>query len=790
MLKNYLLVTIRNLYKNRIFALINILGLGIALSVCIVAYFNAMFDYEFDRGHENFKQIYRVTSFRDMQGRAQEYGIVPAMLGLEMESDIPGVTKAARLFRSYTPVKLGQDIFNRHVSYVDPQFLDIFTFPLVSGHASAIQNPDMVLISEDLADDLFGSDDPTGKTISLFNDANKEFAYTVGGVFHDLPQNSSFRIDVLTHFDNFLQMWNIENVDWRLMVRALFIMVSDESDRSSIQGSLNQYVPAQNKAREDFLITGYNLVPLRAMGDNSRKIWSSSMFPGLHPAAVLAPPVMAIMILLIAVFNFANTAIASAGKRLKEIGIRKVVGGIRKQLMVQFLIENFIICFLALLVGIGLASFLVPAYSSLWEYMTIQLTFSEYWSFWLFIILLLMVTGMLAGTYPALYISSFKPVFILQGKTRLGSAGTFSRILLSLQLLISVLAIVSGIIFAKNARYQETVDLGYDRDHLIVVPVQTDHFQSFREAIIQNPKITSVAGTQEHIGFGNYTRPLKDERQQMEVGVMDVGPHYMETMGLRLLEGRGFDPARVDADRQGAIVINNEMVEAFGWSDPIGKQVTMSDTSRLRVIGIVHDFYFSGLWNEIEPTLIRLTPEERYFNMAVRSSPGDLPEVLDYLRSTWQDMFPNYPFEGLYQEDTLQEEKYINRSIMKVFLFLAVVATVLSMIGLYTLISLSVLNRKKEIGIRKVLGASVPRIILLVSKVFILILAIASVLGCIGGNYLSLMLLDSIWDHFLNITADIFILALLLVFVTAGLTMIGKVYYAAVQNPAESLRYE
>ena len=790
MFKNYLLITLRNLYKNRIFALINILGLGLALSVCIVAYFNAMFDYGFDRDHENFHNIYRINSFRDMQGRDQEYGIVPAMLGLEIENDIPGIDRAARLFRSYSPVKVDRDNFNRHVSYVDPEFLDIFSFPLTHGSPTALQNLDNVLISQNLAHDLFGNEDPTGNIISIFNDENKEFAYTISGVFQDLPQNSSFRIDVLTHFDNFLHMWNIEEMDWKFMVRALFILVQDKGALPGIQEGLNQYIPVQNKAREDFLITGFTLVPLKDMGDNSREIWSSSLFPGLHPAAVLAPPVMAIMILLIAVFNFANTAIASAGKRLKEIGVRKVVGGVRKQLMVQFLIENFMICIFALFVGIALASFLVPAYSSLWEYMTLKMTFSEFWSFWIFIVLLLLVTGMLAGTYPALYISSFRPVAILQGQTKLGRAGTLSRILLGLQLMISVMAIVSGIIFAKNARYQETVDLGYDRDHLIVVPIQTDHFKSFQEAVTQNPRIISVAGTQEHMGFGNYTRVVEDERQQIEVGVMDIGPRYMETMGLRILDGRGFDPGRVDADRQGAIVVNRKLVEVFGWQNPVGKQITMSDTTILTIIGVVDDFYFAGLWIEIEPTIVRLTGDERYYNLVVRSEPDDLPEILDYLRTTWMDMFPNYPFTGMYQEDTLQEEKYINKSIMKVFMFLAVVATILSMIGLYTLISLNVLNRTKEIGIRKVLGAPVPVIIVLLSRLFLLILLFSAIIGCVGGYYISLMLLDSIWDHFLKMTADIFILALIFVFVTTILTIIGKVYLAAIQNPVESLRYE
>ena len=204
MFKNYLLVTFRNLLKNKIFTLINIVGLGIALSVCIVAFFNHMFNYEFDRFNENFNEIYRITSFRDMQGREQEYGIVPATLGLEVKKDIPGIERAARLMRTGSPVKIGDNIFPAQISYVDPEFLDIFTFTLINGDKKSITGQNNVLVRETMSKTLFGEEFPVGKTISIVNDQNKEFTYTVGAVFTDLPDNSSFRIDILTHFDNFL----------------------------------------------------------------------------------------------------------------------------------------------------------------------------------------------------------------------------------------------------------------------------------------------------------------------------------------------------------------------------------------------------------------------------------------------------------------------------------------------------------------------------------------------------------------------------------------------------------
>ena len=790
MIKNYLVVTFRNLFKNRVFALINILGLGLALAICIVAYFNHMFAFEFDRSHENFEKIYRVNSYRDMQGRDQEYGLTPATMGMEIKKDIPGIEKVARLLRSGSPVKADLETFNMNISYVDPEFLDMFTVNLLSGSNKSIENKGNILICKELSGILFGDENPIGKSVSIFNDQNNEFVYSVAGVFEDLPQNSSFRIDVLTHFDNFLKMWETNDTDWKLWSRVLFIQVNDPSNLEGIKQALNKYIPIQNKAREDFIITGFSLVPLKDVGDNSREIWSSNLYPGMHPAAVVSPPIMAILILLIACFNFANTAIAAAGRRLKEIGLRKVVGGHKKQLVIQFMLENMLITLLGLFIAIGMAKFLVPAYSSMWEYMTIQLSFTEYLNFWLFLFLLLLFTGFLAGIYPAFYISSLNPIVIFRGKTSLGSAGTLSKILLVFQFTISVVSLGSGFIFARNATYQETLDLGYDRDMLIVVPAGPDIHDRYKEAILTNPKVISAAGTEEHIGWGNYRRPLKDENQQIEVDVMDIGPEYAQTMGLRLIDGRLFEKGRAEADRLGSIIVNQKLVEAFGWDNPIGHVVTIYDTIRLTVIGVVADYYAAGMWREIEPGIMRLTKEDRYFTIAVRANPEDLPDVLDYCREKWTELAPNYPFIGRFQEDTLEEEKLINRSIKQLFVFLAIVATILSLIGLYTLTSLSIISRTKEIGVRKILGAPVFNIIALLSKKFLLLLAISSFLGCIGAYYLSDMLLDSIWDHFLDMTPDIFIWSIAIMFIVAITTISSMVYKAAMQNPATSLRYE
>jgi ABC-type antimicrobial peptide transport system permease subunit len=455
------------------------------------------------------------------------------------------------------------------------------------------------------------------------------------------------------------------------------------------------------------------------------------------------------------------------------------------------MIETLIICFLALAVGIIIAAFLVLAYSSLWGYMALVLTFTKYFFFWVFLILLLLVTGFVSGVYPALYVSSFSPVTVFKGSSPFRGAGKLSSVLLALQFSISVMALVLGLVFSKNAVYQRTLDLGYDRDNLIVMPVPVELSTSFRNEILSNPKIISVAGTQEHIGFGAYPRPVKDAVKQLEVEFMDIGPEYAATMGLRLIEGRLFDKLREGADRANkSIIINQKMVEDFGWKTPLGMTITLYDTTKLTVIGVVENFYTNGIWEKIHPTVLRLTSKDDYRVLVVRAEPTDLHDVLDYLSVKWKSQGTNFIFGAMFQENTLNEEKTINNSILKVNVFLAVAATLLSLIGMYNLVSLDVIRRTKEMGIRKIQGASVPLIMYLVSRKFLIILVLASLVGCWGGYYMSNMLMDSIWDYFVEIKPGVLILSASIMFVATVLTIIFKIGKAALRNPVDSLRYE
>lgn len=792
MFKNYCLVALRNLARTRIYTLINIAGLGLAIAICTVAFFNQMFSYKFDRNNENYEEIYRITSFVDMGGREQEYGVVPATLGLQIKEDIPGIERCSRLARSRSPVKIGDDLFQSEISYVDPEFLGIFTFPLVHGEKSVLKDNGSVMISEEMARKLFGDVPPIGKSISIVNDSNKEFTYTVGAVFEDLPLNSSFRIDILTSLENFLLMWNINDADWKYMTTALFIQLPDESLVPSVTKLLSGYVEVENSARQDFRIKRWQLIPLRDVGDNTRLTWNSGLFPAMHPAAVKSPPIMALFILMLACFNFANTSLATFSKRLKEIGLRKSFGAQRKQLVHQFMLETGIVCFFSLLVGIAIAGWLVPAYSSLWSYMSIELTFTEYPVFWIFLFLLLLLTGFISGVYPALYVSRFNPAAVIKGISRFSGSGILSVVLLILQFTIAVIALTVGIIFERNSRYQLTADRGYDNGNIIAMQLPPENFTSYRNALLQDPLVIAAEGTQQHIDWSVSRGPVKsDELQQYEVELMNVGPEYLNTVGLKLIQGRLFEESRAAADRtNGSVIINKTFADQFGWKDPVGMTFTFRDTIRYSVIGVVEDFYTHGLWTKIMPIVLRLASNDVYYNIIVRGKNEDLPVILEHMRDKWKEQGTNYVFTALTQDDIMREERDINDSILKINIFLAVASIVLSLIGMYNMVSLDMIKRTKEMGIRKIQGASVPVLMYLMSRKFLLVVVISTISGCAAGYFLSELLLDSIWDYYVDITPWMLLLSASVIIIATLLTISYKIISSSMKNPVVSLRYE
>ncbi len=791
MLKNFIITSLRYLGKNFLFVGINILGLAVALALCITAYLNNKYDTDWDKTNENYEDIYKINITKELQDRHQEYGITPTALAPLLKQDLVGVEEICRYNSENSTVKYDDKIFNKRVGFVDPNFFNIFSIDIVKGNKNALKEKGNIIISENIAEIYYGKEDPIGKMISIINNKDEESTFIIAGIYKNLPLNCSFGHELITQFDNYIDIREVTEHDWTDWIAATFLLIRNHENIPEINEQLNRYIAIQNDAREDWKISGFFVKTLKEIADD-RDVWGTWLRTSFHPAAVATPPIMAMFILIIAAFNFMNSSISFAGKRLKEIGLRKVFGGLRKHIIIQFLSENLVISFIAIVFGIFLAGFMVPEYSSMWEYMEISLNFKNNPALIIFILILWLFTALLAGAYPAFYISRFNPVKIFRDKLKLKNKNLLSRFLLGFQFFTSVAALVMGVVFAQNAVFQEKMNFGYEKDNLIILEMHSKNdYKPFEEVVKNNPKIEMYAGTIYHIGYGHYNRSIKYLDQYIESGIMQIGHDYLKTMAVNITEGRGFDVKNQGGDiAENNVVVNKKFLNDFGIIEPIGKTIYVDDTLALHIIGVSNDIYLYGLWAPVDPLIYRLASEDDYTRIAIRTSKGYEHEVNEYLKEQWTELIPNFPYEGEFQEELLAEAKQVNKNIKVMFVFLAICALFLSVIGLYTLVSLSVLNRTKEVGIRKVHGASVKRIMLIVSKPFSLLIIISTILGLVAGYYLSIMLMGSIFAVHMTPNTISFAIPVLVIVITSVITIIWRVYKAAEQNPAKSLRYE
>jgi len=794
MLRNFLITAFRNYLRNKIFVIVNVLGLGIALACCIIAYFNNQFHTNFNYIHQNKEIIYKIGLTREVNERQQKYGMTPISLTPAVGNTISGVDHIVRYNQNSMPIRYGEHIFRKVIGFADSNYLEVFDLPMIEGVASSFKEKNNILISQEFSRICFGEENAVGKILKVYYGETDERLFRVSGVFSNIPLNSSMQFDLFCTIDNHFDFNEIKEHDWRGFVAGTFLLIPDADNTSNIQSQLNEYVVVQNEIRDDWPISGFFIEPLDDIPTTGRNIWSNWLYLGLHPAALIAPAVMAIMLLLLACLNFTNTALAISSKRLKEIGLRKVFGGVKRQTMLQFLGESLILCFVALLIGLLIGSYLIDAYSDMWPYMTLKINWTGDTIFWVYTLALLIVTGILAGSYPAFYVSRFNPIVILQGKVKFSGGGIFSKILLVFQFLLAISGIISAVIFTQNAYFQDNMYLGYEKDKVIAVPIENNpKLEAFQNAILYNPLINSIGKTEEHIGWGNYSRTIKwGEEKEQEVSIFDIGKGYFETMGLKLVAGRYFDQEFKESERDKAVIINEKLLSDFGWEADfaIGQTLREKDTILLTIIGVCENFYPYGFWSKINPTMLKLGSKERMRMLVVQADEPNLQELNDFMLSEWENVIPNAVYPGFFQEDTLAEAKDINRQIKNIFFFLAIVSVILSLIGLYTLVSLNIIKKTKEIGIRKVLGASIMNLVKIINRDFAIIILISSILGSALGYYLSEMLLDSIWTVYLDTSIWSFIIPVVFIFLVSVITLSGKVYKAAVKNPVDSIKYE
>ncbi len=789
MIKNYLKIIFRSITKNIVYVLINIVGLGLALAICIVAYLNYKFDADFDTCQKNRVQIFRIEHTQLIEGEVRSFATTPDLLGPAVADDISGVEKMVRvamdLLENMQLLKAGENESHSRLIYADPDFFDVFTFPMISGDKKSFRDDNSVFITEQLAMVLFGDQDPVGEIVSV-NDS----PYTVGGVLQNHPLNSSFQFEAIAPIREIYKD-NNSKAGWDNIygIASTFILVKDQRQGEAIEKSLQTYVPVVNDVNYH-QVERFYLAPFKDMAHRARNIRGHRFQPSLHPAAVLPPLIAAICILLIACINITNTAIAFAGKQLKEIGIRKVVGSRKRQLLLRLMGENILLVVFSLIFALFFAHYFVPSYSAMWDFMDLSFSITKDPGLWIFIILVLIITLVISGVYPAFYISSFNPVHILQDKLKLGGSSLFSKGILTLQYGITVLALFTAVTFIQNADYLDRFDIGYDGDYLIEVHGNQSSLNVYKNKIQSNPEIESISGSISGPFFN--TRSIKYNETRLEAKMKFLKMGTFETMGLRLAEGRSFDQKTKTTDIIGSILVNKAFIEEIGMIEPVGKALIMSDSIPLTIIGVIENLLYEGAFTTaISPIFYRLAGDRLNTGaLYIRVAPENRQEVLRYLKDEWNKLVPDSPFFGIEGDIFMGASQFINKKILTLSFFLVLIATLLSAAGLYSQVSLRIIHRTKEIGIRKIFGASILTIIKILNYEFLVILSLGSIVGIIAAYYLNVALMDSIWENFTDLSILTFIIPLVVIFVFSVITISGKVYYAATRNPVQSLRYE
>ena len=497
------------------------------------------------------------------------------------------------------------------------------------------------------------------------------------------------------------------------------------------------------------------------------------------------------MILLIACFNLTNTSIAMSHKRLKEIGVRKAIGATRGQIIAQFLTETMLTMLIALIVGFVLAkSFLLPEFTAMFNF-GYGLADLDGVNLLITLLFVLFLASLLAGIYPALFNSRMNPANLVKGSVKLKGTNWFTRSLVTVQFALSVIFLIGGTIFYQNNGFMDTIDFGYDADQMIAVEVSNEkEFNVLAAAASNNPKVNKFAGTHTHISFNTYRSPVTVNQTDFQSMIMSIGTDYLKTVGLAVISGQEKDLGS-QFNTKGNVLVNEAFLKKTGIIDPLNQQIIVHNEKR-QIVGVVANHKERGERAHVDEPFVyyRIDPKD-YTMLVVNSKPEHLAATYQFLQKTWQKNIITKPFVGRYQEDILLKKlHHANNTMSKVFVFLTFLGTLLSMAGIYAMASLNIAKRTKEIGIRKILGASIKDIISLVNREFVIILSIAAVVGAVGGYFLIKMMINELFPH--HVPLSLFLVALcgFLIFATGLFVTSTTIFKVATDNPVNALKTE
>lgn len=786
MISSYLTIALRNLRRNGRYLIINVLGLGIALGFCILAYLNYQFANTYDHWHRDANRIVRVEVVKASNGEL--YGVCPSAIGPAAAADLPGVEAQCRYDSRGTVVKHGDAVFNEKLTFADDNFFQFFDFETVAGSLD-LHDRSVVVIDEETAQKYFGSANPLGKTLLFYADTDQRMPLTVGGVVKNLPLNSSIRFHFLTHLDNqFDGAKRVDYVSWKWVVDAVFFKLKNTSDAPALAAGLQRYIAPSNTIRPDWTVREFRLEPLRELALSSRFLHSNGLWPGLPPSAVWGNVTMALMLLLTAALNFANMTIAVCNRRLREMGVRKVMGGTRFQLMRQLLGESLVVVVLAAGLGMTLAYPICDWFNSTWKFTDVQVDYSDL-RLLASIGSMVLLTTLLAGSYPAFYISSFRPSSIFRGGVLFGGSNLFSRLMMGLQVAISLVGVVTGLSFARNAEFNRRADIGFNYQPILQawLPAPSD-YSRFNDAVKDIPGVVATTGSLDLPGFGYNMIDFKWQGEAQEAILYQVGDDLPSVMEMRLAQGN-WPVAAGDTTSSNEIVVNQAFVRQIGGNKNIlGEEITFNKRT-VRITGVVSDFMTNNPFMPILPAVMNPAPMRNWRRCLIKTANiGQQPQVMAAIEGKWKQLFPYTPFNAGYQNEMLREAVEVSENIASNMAVLAGISILLSITGLFSLVSLNVLRRMREVAVRRVMGASAAQVAWVLNKSYGWVFGSAVVLGCVSGRILAQSLMDSIFKINIGVQPIALVWSSLGILVIAAATIGLKLWQTLRVNPADVLR--
>ena len=807
MFKNYFKTAFRNLVKSKFYSFINIIGLAVGIATCLLILLYVTDELSFDRYNVNANRIYRVNNEIKFGDNHFDLALAPAIMGPTMVKEFPQVEQYTRIksYGSFLVRKGDENIREDKVAYGDSTLFNVFTLPMIDGDPkTALKEPHSLVITESIAKKYFNSTDVVGKAL-LINDTGN---YKITGVIKDIPKQSHFNFDF---FVDASENPDSRNDNWLSENWNTYILLNKNANVKKLEPELNEmmdrYVGPElqgvaNLTLDQFKKSGgyvrASLTPLTAIHLHSNKTGELEANGNIEFVYIFSA--IALFILLIACVNFMNLSTARSSNRAKEVGVRKVLGSLRKSLVLQFLSESVLISFISLVIAVLIAWIMLPYFNELsGKSILADKLFQP--SMLLYLVLLMLTVGLLAGSYPAFYLSAFKPIDVLKSKLSAGFKRSWLRNgLVVFQFFISIILIIGTVVIYNQLNYIRTKDIGFNRKEVLVIN-NTDALGSqavtFRNELsqisgVQNATMTGYLPTDyNRSNYTFFTSPAIDPKSAISLQVWDVDENYIPTLDMKMIAGRNF--SRQFPTDSTAIIINEAAANFLGGKDLLHKklyEIKDLKTKQLdvsHIIGVVKNFNFSSLRDVITPLALRFRSDNS--NISVRINAADVPSVMAMIKSKWKTMAPEQPFDYSFMDEQFNRLYTIEQKTGQIIITFALLAILIASLGLFGLVTYAAEQRTKEIGIRKVLGANVANIVLMIARDFLKLVIIASIIAFpVAWWAMNKWLQD--FAYRVNLSWWIFFAAGLLAVVIALATITFQAIKAAIANPVKSLRTE